>query len=92
MGRPAPPSPPAGTVSAGQSPGRRHLESSVRVWVGEEAGQVVWAQEQDKRVCISNQDTEPAPEGSRESWKPVSMAGSNSYVERKFLAAFWALD
>lgn len=44
---------PGGTVSAGQSPGGRLLEGGVRVWVGEEVGQAVWAQEQG-RFCISN--------------------------------------
>lgn len=89
LGRPLLP-PPAGTVSAGQSPGRRHLEGSVRVWVREEAGQVVWVQKQD-RVCISHQGTESVPKGSLESWRPVSYGRIKFIFRKKILGSILGL-
>ena len=66
----------------GHHPQGKGLEGGVRVWVGEESGQVVWGQEKD-RFSISDQGPEGVPEGSLESWRFVSYSSMRFIFEKE---------
>lgn len=66
----------------GRHPQGKGLEGRVRVWVGEESGEVVWEQEKD-RFCISYQGPEGGPEGSLESCRFVSSSSMRFILKKE---------